>query len=449
MSDAIKISALQVENTKRIETIEFQLRENGLISIGGKNGQGKTSVLDSICWTLGGEKFRPSSPDNEKGGKAHTRIELSNGLVAERKGKNGTLKVTDPEGKKGGQQILDDFIELLALDLPRFLRAGDKQKAKTLLNILGVEKELQELEEKEGNLYKEREAHGKEVTRAQGYADELPYYEDAPAEAVSTQELFNKRREVQDHNNETERLRTKSENLSYSKDQAQQSKEGCESRIEELKAEIARLEKQRDEFQRKADEHFEELQSVNTELDKRETKGTEEIDQQIEQAEQVNAKVRANQDKAKARQRVQDMEEERKEYTRQINKFREQKLDLLNGAEMPLEGLTVENGELYYQGKAWDCMSSSEQLKVGTAIVQRLNPKCGFVLLDQLEKLDVETLNEFAAWAENQGLQIIGTRVSTGTENTLIIEDGKLKEPTPENTTSEPQTTDQEQDTLF
>jgi hypothetical protein len=72
-------------------------------------------------------------------------------------------------------------------------------------------------------------------------------------------------------------------------------------------------------------------------------------------------------------------------------------------------------------------MSGSEQLRVATAIVRRLNPACGFVLLDKLEQMDEETLNSFGAWIESEGLQAIATRVSTGNECTIIIENGTVK----------------------
>ena len=70
-------------------------------------------------------------------------------------------------------------------------------------------------------------------------------------------------------------------------------------------------------------------------------------------------------------------------------------------------------------------MSSSDQLKVATAIVRQLNPECGFVLMDKLEQMDATTLKNFGAWAEHEGLQIIGTRVSRGEECSVVIEDGK------------------------
>ena len=78
-------------------------------------------------------------------------------------------------------------------------------------------------------------------------------------------------------------------------------------------------------------------------------------------------------------------------------------------------------------------MSGSEQLRVATAIVRKLNPDCGFVLIDKLEQMDIETMNDFGAWLEQEGLQAIATSVSTGDECSIIIEDGYVKQTFEEN----------------
>ena len=129
-------------------------------------------------------------------------------------------------------------------------------------------------------------------------------------------------------------------------------------------------------------------------------------------------------------------EEEAKKYradyddmTDEIESVRREKIDLLNRADLPLPGLSVEAGELLYKGKKWDCMSGSEQLKVATAIVRKLKPQCGFVLIDKLEQMDMDSMNDFGAWLEAEGLQAIATRVSTGEECSIIIEDGIAVEP--------------------
>ena len=131
---SIKISSLEVENVKRVRAVSLTPTSEGLTILGGKNGQGKTSVLDSIAWCLGGNKFMPSSPQRDGSTiPPHLKIKLSNGIVVERSGKNSSLKVIDPEGNKSGQTLLNEFISQFALDLPKFMQATGKEKADILL----------------------------------------------------------------------------------------------------------------------------------------------------------------------------------------------------------------------------------------------------------------------------------------------------------------------------
>ena len=140
--------------------------------------------------------------------------------------------------------------------------------------------------------------------------------------------------------------------------------------------------------------------------------------------EETNRKVRANLDKDKAEEDALTYRNQYDALSVKIQETREQKSLLLENAELPLPELSVENGELVYKKQKWDNMSGSDRLKVSTAIVRKLNPKCGFVLLDKLEQMDLNTLNDFGRWLEQEGLQAIATRVSTGEECSIIIEDG-------------------------
>ena len=156
--EAMKINKLEIENVKRVKAVKLEPTQNGLTIIGGNNRQGKTSVLDSIAWALGGDRYRPSEAQRHESIIPPTlHIVMNNGLVVERKGKNSDLKVTDPTGKKGGQQLLNEFVEQLAIDLPKFLESSSQEKAKTLLRIIGVGDKLAELEKKEKELYNQKE----------------------------------------------------------------------------------------------------------------------------------------------------------------------------------------------------------------------------------------------------------------------------------------------------
>ncbi|MCC9693215.1 AAA family ATPase [Streptococcus agalactiae] len=418
----IIINKLEIENVKRIKAVKIEPSSKGLTIIGGNNNQGKTSVLDSIAWALGGNKYKPSQAVRYGSQVPPTlKITMSNGLIVERKGKNSSLKVIDPNGQKGGQQLLDSFVEELAINLPKFMDGTPKEKADVLLEIIGVGDQLTELELKEKELYNQRHTIGVIADQKEKFAKEQPYYNDAPKELISIADLIQQQQEVLAKNGENARKR---QNLSV----IQQNHQFKQSEVEHLKQQLATAEKQLQEL------------SSDLEIAQRDTmslidESTAEIEENISNIEEVNRKVRANLDKDKAEEDAKQQREQYNILTNDIESIRQQKRDLLINANLPLEGLSVDEGKLLYQGQEWDNMSGSQQLIVATAIVRKLKPDCGFILIDKLEQMDNITLEQFGKWLEQEGLQAIATRVSTGEECAIIIEDGYSVE-NPEHTST-------------
>ena len=210
----MKINSLQIENVKRIKAVKIEPTANGLTVIGGKNNQGKTSVLDAIAWALGGERFRPSDP--QRNGSVlppNLHIVMDNGLVVDRKGKNSTLTVTDPRGNKAGQSLLNEFVETLALDLPKFMEASGKEKANTLLKILGVGDQLEELERHESSIYNERLTIGRIADQKEKYAKEQIYYADAPKDLISPSDLIQEQQEILARNAQRQQWKKNYDNI--------------------------------------------------------------------------------------------------------------------------------------------------------------------------------------------------------------------------------------------
>ena len=411
----VKINQLELENVKRIKVVKVEPTPNGLTIIGGRNGQGKTSVLDAIAWALGGDNFKPSRPQNDQSViPPHLKIELNNGIVVERKGKNSALKVTDTTGKKAGQTLLDSFIEKLALNLPKFMASSDKEKANILLQIIGVGPQLMELERQEKEAYQDRLMAGRIADQKKKYAKEQIHYDNVPEQLVSPQELINQQQAILAKNGENARKRENVSNFEYL--------------VKVLTDEVANLQKRLNDKQAELNTAVENLAIAKTDAMDLVDQSTEELENNLRDIEELNRKVRANLDKQKAEEDAHQAELEWENKDAILNKVRQDKLDLLKGANLPLEGLSIEDSVLIYKGQKWDNMSSSERLIVATSIVRCLNPECGFVLVDKLEQMDVDTLKEFGQWAEKEGLQIIGTRVSTGEECSIIIEDGYVKE---------------------
>lgn len=401
---SIKINKLEIENVKRIKAVKIEPTATGLTLIGGKNRQGKTSVLDSIAWALGGDKYEPSQPQREGSViPPYLHIVLSNGLVVERKGKNSDLKVIDPNGQKGGQQLLNEFVAQLALDLPKFMQSNSREKAETLLQIIGVGDKLVVLEAKEKELYNRRLTIGQIADQKEKYAKEQTYYPDAPKEPISASELIKQQQDILARNGENQRKREQRD--LYDKELAQ-----AQIAYDEAKKRLQQAEQNAVTARKSAEDLHDE--------------STEELENNIANIEAINIKVRANLDKDKAEEDALNYKNQYNELTTEIDTIRQSKIDLLKNAALPLPGLSVEDGELTYNGHKWDNMAGSDQLKVSAAIVRKLNPNCGFVLLDKLEQMDLDTLREFGDWLEAEGLQVIATRVSTGDECSIIIEDG-------------------------
>lgn len=401
------ITSLELENVKRVKAVQITPAEKGLTIIGGDNNQGKTSVLDSIMWLLGGDRYRPSDPQREGSvSPPHGKITLSNGLVVERKGKNSDLRVIDPSGNRAGQTLLNEFISTFALDLPKFMNGNSKEKAEILLQIIGVGEQLYELDQREKELYNKRHSIGQIAEQKKHHAEDLPVYPDAPDEIISATELITQQQEILARNGENQRKRELKDRYDQELKMAQTAYEQAKQRLEEA---------------------TENAETASRDAQDLQDESTAELEANIASIDAINEKVRVNMTKRTAEAEAKKYQNEYEQYTQDLEAVRQEKRDLLDGADLPLEGLSVEDGELTYNGHKWDNISGSDQLKVATAIVRKLNSNCGFVLMDKLEQMDLDTLNEFGSWLDKEGLQVIATRVSKGEECSVIIEDGYSK----------------------
>ena len=162
------------------------------------------------------------------------RCILSNGLLVERKGRNAALKVIDPQGNRAGQKLLDSFLSELALNLPKFMQASDREKADTLLRIIGVGDQIAQMEQEEKRLYDQRTAIGQIQQQKAKFAAELPRWEDLPDEPVSAAELISRQQAILARNGQRQ--------------QWQHDMQSIEIAIQNVTAEIMRTAKQLDDL---------------------------------------------------------------------------------------------------------------------------------------------------------------------------------------------------------
>ena len=425
LKNNVKILGLEVENLKRVRAVGLDCSGTALTVIGGRNGQGKTSVLDGIMWALGGDRFRPSQPVHEGADEAYVKVSLDNGITVERKGVNSSLKVTSSTGK-GGQALLNEFVNLFALNLPRFMAATGTEKATMLLDAYpDFGTALQRLNEEAKRLYDERRGLGQVADRKAKYASELPFDPAAPEAPLSGGEMAQRMQNALSHNARNDAMRRDAARAAEQVQGAEDRQRMTAKRVAELEAVLTDARAQAAKAAADVDRARTSLAAAQATAAQLQDQDTTAVKRELEQIDALNARVRANESKRNAEAEAEHLGEQYADMSRQLEEVREERLTLLASVTMPLDGLSIdEAGELVFRGQRWDCMSGAEQLQVSAAICAAMKPECGFVLLDRLECMDTGTLREFGAWLAEKGLQAIGTRVSTGDECNIVIEDG-------------------------
>lgn len=409
-AEPVTIAHLEVDDVKRVRAVRMTPGAKGLTVIGGDNRQGKSSVLDALMAALLGDKYKPTDPIRQGADAGEVRVRLSNGIDVVRKftPKGSYLKVTDPSGKAAGQTLLNGLLAELALNLGKFMRDDPRAKAKTLLQVIGVD--LQPFEERLRSLEQERLLKGRERDKAKGHAESLPYHDGLGVEPMDGAGMVRQMETALQHNAKVRQVREEAEMLVYKRDKAA-------VRVEEMRKALSAAEAELGEL-------IDRAKLAADSAAKAEPVDTSTLKVQLEEIDAHNAKVRDNAGREAAFAQAESLGEEYRAISADIERVRDELKALLDAHPLPLDGLEIADGELRYQARAWDCMSGAERLRVATAVCHLVNPRCGFVLLDGLEQMDVPTLQEFGAWLEARGLQAIGTRVSTGGECSLVIEDG-------------------------
>ena len=323
----MKITSFELENVKRVKAVAITPNRSGLTVIGGKNGQGKTSILDAIAWALGGESYRPTNASRDGSvlpPKLH--VEMDNGIVVDRAGKNSALTVTDPTGKRAGQKLLDEFVEKLALDLPRFMAQSSRDKAKTLLRIIGMEDEIKRLDDAEQQLYNQRRALGQIADQKMKYAREMQSFPNVPESPVSAGELIERQQAILLRNAENQKKRDSLHLLV-------RQNEVLKQKIDGLSAQIIELARQKKEAEEAWKQNERDLETARQDADSLRDESTAELEDSISRVEEINARVRANMDKERAMKEADDLANQYAGMTAQIEEIRQKRTDLLAGAD--------------------------------------------------------------------------------------------------------------------
>ncbi|WP_324644184.1 AAA family ATPase [Pseudarthrobacter sp. LT1] len=409
-----KIVRLESTNYKRLKAVEILPDPDGsLVIVAGKNGQGKSSILDSITAALGGVNGK-TTPKPIRDGEERAEIVLeTEDLVVTRRftASGSTLTVKSPDGAvyPKGQAKLDDLLGKLSLDPLAFTQLSDRDQLATLLDLVELPFDPAQLAAERKEVFDQRTEANRKVkdltTRAAEY---ITRPANLPDEEVSVSALLSEYRAAQ--------------NIHAQQATDRDALAGAQSVVDSINEQIAELIKRREE----AEASVARL-TVRVE-DHDEAPDLEAIQVQIDSAEQVNAAVRHHKAGEKVRAALTLAQQEAAELTAGIEQIDKQKAEGLAAAKFPIEGLGFDESGVTYNGVPFKQASSAEQLRVSLAMAIALNPKLRVIRIADGSLLDTDNLALVESIARENDYQVWIEMVGDAGGRGIVIEDGGIKE---------------------
>lgn len=443
-TSAAHIVQLRAQNVKRLKAVSIRVDDHGrLVLISGRNGQGKTSVLDSIWWALGGSRAIQSVPIRK--GTERAEIEV---ILGDAEHPRGRLRVTrsiteagsylrvesmtDGAEYKSPQKMLDDFLCALSLDPLEFARATPaERRAQILATNADLGHRLDQLAVEEDIAVQARRDAKRDLSKARGHLDSLEKPSGLPDERPDIQALqdqFDAAHELlRAHDADLATVTAAERTVS----QADATATAAEARVSELEAQLSRARERAEQAASALVDAKDALQAAREQEQKSESevpdiKGIRDAIAEARDLEERFACLddyREAEETVAAAQSVVDQEEAA------VAAARAARDALLADVQLPVDGLGIGDEDVTYRGVPFGQASDSEQLRASVEIAMALSPSLRIIRVRDGSLLDADSRKILADLAAERGYDIWMEVVESDDPAAIIIEDGAVVEP--------------------
>lgn len=416
-----KILNLKVENFKRIQLFEHYPDPNTNI-ISGKNGSGKSSVLDAISWAIGGKKNVDDTPQPIRNGekKAEINIELNDLIIRRSITPSGDrIEVLRRDGTPVNtpQKVLDSLYGAISFDPLKFKDMSSKDQLKLLFNAISSEVSYEDLENEKKQYLEERKELNREVKKLQMYIENFPPYTDEELNltAVSGSEILTEIDRVNELIDKKNKLSNTLENL---RAEAIANKK----KIENLYLQIKELEKRNIQIIVQGKAYSEQYDQIVIDKD------INELKENLKNIEQYQKKYNKIQDYKKTHAELTEITNKAVDADTKIKQVEAKKMEIFQNAQLPIGDLSFNDDTLTYKDIPFSQLSTSEKLRLSFLISCVVNPKLKVMLIRDGSLLDKENMELLKKIAEYFNVQIWVEVVDDNEQVGIILEDGKIKD---------------------
>lgn len=420
----MKIIELYAESVKRIKTIQIRPKGN-VVWITGKNEQGKTSVLDSIWFALGGKDAFSDTPrpirDGEK--EAIISIDLGDMIVTRHWTANDRsyLKVENKEGEKfnAPQELIDSFLGRLSFDPMEFSALSQSDQRDMLLDLVDLKEFLASLDTKKARVFEKRTLVGRDLKTTKAQLEDIDLPADLPEEEISISELTERLEAAITHNREIEDHQSKKQLLT-------DALANDALRVKDLQSQIDQLNLQIESIQDQSQARLQTINECAAFLDTHSPINTEAVRVELNEADELNQLIRSAQRNNRLKATASQLQTSYDGLTETLSQLDQAKLEALQKAEMPIEDLGLDEDGVTYDGMPFSQIGSANQLKVSMAIAMAMNPKLRVIRIQRGNDLDEDNQAIIEKMAKDNDFQLWIEKVSADGKTGFYIEDGEI-----------------------
>lgn len=437
----MKIISLMAENVKKLTAVTIT-PDGNLVQITGKNGQGKTSVLDSIWWALAGANHIQAAPIRTGATEARIRLDMGELIVTrtfKRKpakdddgkviegqfepGATTSITVESAEGARfpSPQRVLDALLGELTFDPLAFARADAKEQVRTLRSLVaGID--FDEIDRLNAADYERRRDINRDAKNERAQAG--PVDADAPSEPIDDAALVEKLEKAAQHNAEIETRKARREQAAAEIATATDTARRDRERAAELREQAKAMDAQ-------AAQQAQHVAALQAKLDAApalpEPVDVSALRQQIADAREHNAKVAAGRESARHTERAKALEAESAALTKAMEDRKAKVARAIAEAKLPVPGLGFDDAGITLDGVPFEQASDAEQLRASVAIAIAMNPKLRVIRIRDGSLLDEDAMTALAEMADAADVQVWVERVDGSGKVGFVLEDGHLK----------------------
>lgn len=381
MNPTNRLNEVDIRNFKRVRRAHLVLDGNTLV-ITGDNEEGKSSFLDGITALFGGANKSPKTPIR-KGAKEATVIgrlttkegrklkaTLTFGLPNSRR----IVVVDDESGKplSSPQSLLDAFWDETSFDPSLFLASEEKDQLAMLKKMAGLDFTASDAEY--SKVFTERTVVNREVERLRGVLSSQVAYPDAPAEEVTSASILSQIDAADRHNREIQQLDSAVQLRTSTLERHQGNLQLAQTTVEDLKRKLIEAEAQVATCQQAIQGAKLALDEAKVARNAKALIDTAPLRSQLTEAESTNAKVRANSARAKTAQDLKVKTSEAEKMTQRLDLLAEAKEEKIRNAKFPVEGLSLTETGVMFEGLPLEQASDSRKIAIGVEMAAAMNP---------------------------------------------------------------------------